>query len=83
MLCIMLSRQKKGMEIPGRLLQDNNAFTSYGTIFTLSGVKYLDKNVFNFNFILTGSTQLIESEIQDVSYFLFSDRNVFNVTLWA
>lgn len=41
------------------------------------------KNVFNFNFILIGSTQLIESEIQDVSYFLFSDRNVFNVTLWA
>ena len=77
------SPKKKRTEKPGRLLQDNNTFTSYGTIFTLSGVKYLDKKVFIFNFILTGSTQLIESEIQDVSHFLFSDRNVFNVTLWA
>jgi len=56
MLWIMLSLQKKGTEKPGGLLQDNNTFTSYGTIFTLSGVKYLDKKVFNFNFILTGST---------------------------
>lgn len=50
MLCIMLSLQKKGTEKPGRLLQDNNTFTSYGTIFTLSGVKYLDIKCVQFQF---------------------------------
>ena len=51
MLRIMLSLPpKKRTEKPGRLLQDNNAFTSYGTIFTLSGVKYLDQKSVQFQF---------------------------------